>query len=129
MILVDTSVWVGHLRAHDHELARLIDANAVYAHSYIIGEIALGQRRQREIVLRSLQALPKATVASDAEVFGFLSIHALFGRGVGYVDVCLLAAASVTPNTWLWTRDKKLGAVASELGLAASPPFSMRMLG
>ena len=129
MILVDTSVWVGHLRAHDHELERLIDADAVCAHPYVIGEMALGQLRQREIVLKALKALPQVTVAADAEVFRFLSRHALFGRGIGYVDVCLLAAASVTPNTWLWTNDKKLGAVASDLGLAVSPPFPTQTLG
>ena len=129
MILVDTSVWVGHLRAHDAALARLLDADGVYTHPYIVGEIALGQLRQREIVLKSLQALPQVTVAADAEVFRFIERHALFGRGIGYVDVCLVAAASLTPNTWLWTNDKKLGAVASDLGLAATPPFLPQSLG
>ncbi len=129
MILVDTSVWVGHLRAHDHELAQLIDAGAVYTHPYVIGEIALGQLRQRVIVLKSLQALPRVTAATDAEVSRFIERRALFGRGIGYVDVCLLAAVSLTAHAWLWTNDRKLAAVASDLGLAAAPPFPPRAFG
>ncbi len=129
MILIDTSVWVGHLRAHDRELARLIEADAVSTHPYIVGEIALGTLRQRATVLNALQALPQVIVAAEPEVSAFIERYALFGRGVGYVDVCLLAAASVTPNTWLWTSDKKLAAVASDLGLAAAPPFAARSLG
>jgi len=129
VILVDTSVWIGHLRSHDDELARLIDANAVCTHPYVVGEIALGQIRQRGIVLRSLQALPEVTVATEREVLTFINNHALFGRGVGYVDASLLAATRITPHTWLWTRDKKLGAVAMGLGVAASPPFPAATLG
>ncbi len=129
MILVDTSVWIGHLRSHDNELARLIDVNAVYTHPYVVGEIALGQLRQRGIVMRSLRALPEATVATEGEVLTFIESRTLFGRGIGYVDICLLAATRVTANTWLWTNDKKLRAVASDLGLATSPPFSPRALG
>ena len=129
MILVDTSVWVGHLRAHDYELARLIDANAVCTHPYVVGEIALGQLRQRGIVMKSRHALPQVMVAAEREVMTFVENHALFGRGIGYVDVCLLAATRVTANTWLWTNDKKLRAVASDLGLATSPPFPPRALG
>ena len=129
MILVDSAVWVAHLRAHDSELARVIDADAVYTHPYVVGELSLGSFRQLGIVVKSLQDLPRVTVAADAEVLQFLSRHALFGRGIGYVDVCLLAAASITPNTWLWTHDKKLAAIATDLGLAASPPFPARTLG
>ena len=129
MILVDTSVWVGHLRVHDGELARLLGAAAVYTHPHVIGEIALGQLKQRAIVLKALQALPRALVATDHEVLRFVERNALFGRGIGFVDVCLLAAASLTPNAWLWTNDRKLGAVASDIGLAASPPFPTQTLG
>jgi hypothetical protein len=78
---------------------------------------------------KSLQALPRVTVAADSEVSRFIERHALSGRGIGYVDVCLLAAASVTANAFLWTNDRKLGAVASDLGLAASPPFPAQTLG
>ncbi|MDE3174937.1 MAG: type II toxin-antitoxin system VapC family toxin [Pseudomonadota bacterium] len=129
MILVDTSVWVGHLRAHDAALARLLEVTAVCAHPYIIGEIALGQLRQRKLVLRALESLPRALVATDHEVSRFTERHALYGRGIGYVDVCLLTAASLTANARLWTNDRKLAAVAADLGLAASPPFPPQSLG
>lgn len=129
MILADTSVWIGHLRAHDPNLASALEAIAVCAHPYVIGEIALGQLRQRAVVLKALDALPRAQVATEREVLSFVERHALFGRGVGYIDVCLLASVSLTPNAWLWTADKRLGAAASDLGLAASPPFREQMFG
>ncbi|MGO9741408.1 MAG: hypothetical protein ACLPN5_07840 [Roseiarcus sp.] len=84
--------------AHDDALARLLDTAAVCKHPYIVGEIGLGSLRQRGIVLRSLSALPRVTAVIDREVLPFVERHALFGRGVGYVDVCLLAATSLTPN-------------------------------
>jgi predicted nucleic acid-binding protein len=129
VILVDTSVWIGHLRAHDTNLAGLLEVTAVCTHPYVIGEIALAQLRQRAVVLKAFQALPRVQVATQREVLSFVERHELFGRGVGYVDVCLLAAASLTPNVWLWTTDRKLVAAASDLGLAASPPFPTHMVG
>jgi len=129
VILADTSVWVGHLRAHDDTLAGLLDRAAVCIHPYIVGEIGLGSLRRRGIVLRSLSSLPRASVATDREVLGFVERHALFGRGIGYVDVCLLAATSLTPNARIWTHDRRLHAVATELGLACSPPFRPDVLG
>jgi len=123
MILVDTSVWVDHLRANHEALAGLLGMGAVLAHPFIIGELALGRMRQREIVLTLLAALPRAAVATDAEVLRFIERHALFGRGIGYVDVHLLAAARLTEAASLWTSDKRLHGVADELGLAATPPF------
>jgi predicted nucleic acid-binding protein len=129
VILIDTSVWVNHLRAHDETLAQLLGAAAVASHPYVIGEIALGQLRQREIVLKALQSLPRVLVATEREVLRFIERHALFGRGIGYVDACLLAAVSVTTNARIWTNDRKLGAVASDLGLATAPPFPAQTLG
>lgn len=123
MILVDTSVWVDHLRAGHEALAGLLNIGAVLAHPFIIGELALGQIRQREIVLAALAALPRAVVATDAEALRFIERHALFGRGVGYVDAHLLAATRLTGSAKLWTSDKRLHGVADELGLAATPPF------
>jgi predicted nucleic acid-binding protein len=128
MILVDTSVWVAHLRANHEELAGLLNIGAVLAHPFIIGELALGQIRQREIVLTALAALPRAATATDAEVLHFIERHALFGRGIGYVDVHLLAAARLTAAASLWTNDKRLHSVADELGLAATPPFDHRAM-
>jgi predicted nucleic acid-binding protein len=121
VILVDTSVWVDHLRAGDKTLAALLDAGMVLVHPFVIGELALGDLRQRETVLSALSDLPQAGVATHAEVLPFIGRHALFGRGVGYVDIHLLAAVQLTAGSELWTRDKRLDAVATQMGLAITP--------
>ncbi len=126
MILADTSVWVDHLRASDKALVTLLDAGMVLAHPFVIGELALGNLRQREIVLKALADLPHASVATDAEVLHFIERQALFGRGIGYVDAHLLAAVQLTAGTELWTKDKRLHAVAVQLGLAITFPGSRR---
>ena len=118
MILVDTSVWVDHLSAGDKALSSMLDAGTVLAHPFVIGELALGNLRQREIVLSALSNLPHASVATDAEVLRFIDRHALSGRGIGYVDAHLLAAARLTAGAELWTNDKRLHGVAVQLGLA-----------
>ena len=120
MILVDTSVWIDHLRANDETLAAHLNAGRVLAHPFVIGELALGQMRHREIVLAALLDLPQADVATDAEVLRFIDAHDLAGRGIGYVDVHLLAATRLSVPAKLWTRDKRLGSVAAALGLAAA---------
>ncbi|NMV38756.1 type II toxin-antitoxin system VapC family toxin [Ralstonia insidiosa] len=119
MILVDTSVWIDHLRDGDAVLAGLLERGQVLAHSFVVGELALGSLRQREVVLESLQDLPQVRIATDVEVLHFISNHALFGLGIGYVDVHLMAAVQLTPGTSLWTRDKRLHAAAEKLGIAA----------
>lgn len=119
MILIDTSVWVDHLRAGNSMLAELLERGAALTHPFVIGELALGNLRQRELILRMLSRLPGASVATDAEVLRFVERHALFGRGVGYVDVHLLAAVRLTAGSQLWTFDKRLNDVAVQLGLAA----------
>jgi predicted nucleic acid-binding protein len=119
VILVDTSVWVDHLRVGDKTLAGLLDRGSVLAHAFVIGELALGDLRQRDLVLATLQDLPQASVATDREVLHFIGQHALFGLGIGYVDAHLLAAVRLTAGTALWTRDKRLLGVADRLGLAA----------
>lgn len=118
MILVDTSVWVDHLRAHNPRLAALLNAGMVLAHPFIIGELALGNLRQPKAVLTALLDLPQAKVATETEVLHFIDRHALFGRGAGYVDVHLLAAARLTAGTELWTNDRGLHALANKLSLA-----------
>lgn len=117
MILVDTSIWVDHLRAGHKALSALLEAGKVLVHPFVISELALGNLRQREVVLATLSDLPHASVATDAEVLHFIDRHALFGRGVGYVDAHLLAAAQLTAGAEFWTDDKRLHGVASELGL------------
>ena len=124
MILADTSVWVDHLRAGDKALAALLDAGMVLAHPFVIGELALGNLRQREIVLKALADLPPAGVATDAEVLHLIERHALSGRGIGYIDAHLLAAVKLTAGAELWTHDKRLHAAAAQLRLALTHPRS-----
>ena len=126
MILVDTSVWVDHLRAGDKALAAALEAGGVLTHPFVIGELALGNLRRRDIVLTALSDLPQATVATDAEVRRFVDDHMLFGRGIGYLDAHLLAAARLTTGAQLWTRDKRLHRVAVRLGLAITLPQPRR---
>jgi predicted nucleic acid-binding protein len=118
VILVDTSVWVDHLRAGDKTVASLLEAGRVLAHPFVIGELALGNLRQRHKVLPYLQDLPQAKVATDREVLHFIERHALAGLGIGYVDVHLLASTRLTAGSSLWTRDKRLSSVAARLGVA-----------
>ncbi len=122
MILVDTSVWVDHLRAGDKTLAGLLHAGTVLAHPFVIGELALGNLRQRALVLSALSDLPQASVATDTEVRQFIDRHALFGRGIGYIDAHLLAAARLTAGASVWTRDQRLQGIADRLGLTAALP-------
>ena len=119
MILVDSSVWVDHLRANDQTLANLLENGQVLAHPFVIGELALGNIRQRSNLLADLRDLPQAEVASDHEILRFIEQHELFGLGIGYVDVHLLAAVRLTLGASLWTRDEHLLTVASHLGAAS----------
>lgn len=123
MILVDTSVWIGHLRRNDVTLARLLETSRVVAHPYIVGEIALGHLSQRGLVLQLLADLPQANVASHAEVLDLVEREALFGRGIGYVDVHLLASARLTPDARLWTRDARLSEIATMLRVGVAEDY------
>ena len=124
MILVDTSVWVQHLRVGDTTIAALLDAGRVLVHPFVVGELALGNLRQRQSILAFLGDLPWADVATDEEVLHFIERHGLAGLGIGYVDAHLLASAQLTPGSSLWTRDKRLSAVAEHLGLASKLPLA-----
>lgn len=118
MILVDTSVWIDHLRSGDANLVRLLEAGEVLVHPYVIGELALGNLIQRTTILSALQNLPSARIAAEEEVLGFIEGRKLFGLGIGYVDAHLLAAVQLTPGASLWTKDKRLLAAADKLGMA-----------
>ena len=120
MILVDTSVWVDHLRVGDEALSRLLDKGQVFVHPFVIGELALGNLKNREVLMGLLQELPRTPIASDDEVLRFIDHYALFGTGIGYIDAHLLAATKLAAGSVLWTRDKRLQAVGSRLGLANS---------
>ena len=117
MMLVDTSVWIDHLRHGDATLTAALEAGQVWMHSVVLGELACGNLRSRVEVLGLLQALPPMPVSTDKEVLFFIDQHELMGRGIGYVDVHLLASARLG-GAQLWTRDKRLHTVAAELGLA-----------
>lgn len=117
MILVDSSVWVDHLRRGDGGLAALLTATDVLMHPFVIGELACGNLLQREQILRLLKRLPGVAVATEDEVLYFIEQNTLMGRGLGYVDVHLLASVALHGTARLWTRDKRLQAAADSLGL------------
>jgi len=119
VILVDTSVWVDHLRADDSRLVSLLQTGQVLTHPFVIGEIALGNLKQRQAVLGALTNLPQAAIARDGEVLEFIGRNQLAGTGLGYVDAHLLASALLTPETTILTRDKRLRGAAIRLQLAA----------
>lgn len=121
MILVDTAVWIDHLREDDRDLARLLESAAVLAHPWVTGELALGSIRNRVEILRLLDDLPQATVATADEIRELVEQHELFSLGIGYVDAQLLAATMLTPDAALWTRDRRLQAPAQRLGVAYAP--------
>jgi hypothetical protein len=117
MILVDTSIWVDHLRQGNSRLKTLLGAGQVLIHPFVVGELALGNLRQRNAVLSSLRDLPHAISAGNEEVLDFIERQALPGLGIGFVDAHLLASARLTSAS-LWTRDKRLRLAADKLGLA-----------
>jgi predicted nucleic acid-binding protein len=122
VILADTSVWVDHLRAGDHALRRALIAGEILMHPFVIGEVALGHLRRRRHILESLYELPKAGVATDTEVLYLIDQANLAGRGIGYIDAHLLAAARLSGNAALWTRDRTLRDAAEQLGVAYAEP-------
>ncbi len=117
-ILVDTSVWIDHLRSGNKVLSRALTDSLVVTHEGVIGELALGNLARQDLFLQSLERIPHVIGASHREVMTLISSAQLAGRGVGYLDVHLLASAMLTANTRLWTLDKRLAAVATELNIA-----------
>lgn len=118
MILVDTSVWVDHLRNGLPPLQAALEGGEVVMHPWVIGELACGNLRHRTQILNLLQGLPGATVAKDVEALALIEREQLMGRGIGYVEAHLLASARLS-RCWLWTHDRRLAARADDLGVAA----------
>ena len=114
MVLVDTSVWVHHLRASDRHLSSLLEAGEVICHPFIIGELACGNLKNRGEILTLLHALPSSPTVDHDEVLFFIEKNKLAGKGIGLIDVHLLASARLS-GIPLWTSDRNLRAVASSL--------------
>ena len=120
MILVDTSIWIDHLRVGDTLLSALLERGDVVVHPWVTGELALGTLADRDEVLHLLGAQPQAVVADDDEIMRLIEVHRLAGAGIGYVDAQLLAATLLTPDARLWTRDRRLAQVSIRLGVGAA---------
>ncbi len=120
MILVDTSVWIDHFRCCNRCLAGLLEQGAVICHPFVAGELACGNLRQRREILSLLAELPGAEMAAHEEVLALIENEELAGKGLGWVDVHLLASARLMAVP-LWTKDKALAAAAATLGVGWRP--------
>ena len=120
MILVDTSVWIDHLRSGSPTLAALLDRDLVCTHDFVIGELACGNLRNRAEVLGLLESLPRLPAATADEALFFIDQQQLMGRGIGYIDIHLLASA-VMGGHQLWSKDKRLKSIAEQNGWAHAP--------
>ena len=120
MLLVDTSVWVRHLREGDPDLEKLLNHGKVMCHPYIIGELACGNLNNRHEVLLLLQLLPPATLANHEEILQFIEENQLMGKGLGYIDVHLSASAVLT-GVQMWSYDRRLNETNERLGIKYKP--------
>ena len=121
MILVDTSVWVDHLRRGAAGLDLPLSEGRVLCHPFIIGELACGNLKNRSAILSLLRTLPAVRTAEEDEVLRFIEHHRLMGTGLGYIDAHLLASCRLS-HVQLWTLDKRLSHAASGLGFRYAPP-------
>ncbi len=121
MILADTSIWIDYFRSGKSDIRPLLDAEQIFMHPLVLGELTCGSIHDREVNLRFLRGLPESRVAMHDEVLHFLERHRLMGRGIGFIDVHLLASAAITDGTSIWTKDLRLRAAATDLELAYRP--------
>jgi len=117
MILVDTSVWVDHLRRGNDDLGRLLVDEQVLCHPFVVGELACGRLTDRAEILARLQALPQARSVEHQEALAFVEMHRLMGAGLGWVDANLLASATLSAAS-VWSLDRRLMTAARRLGLS-----------
>ena len=115
-MLVDTSIWVDHLRKRNSTLVKLLESGDVLTHPLVIGELACGNLAQRTKVLTALTELPSVSSASNEEVLELLETRKLMGRGLGWIDLHLLASSMIA-RVPLWSADKRLSGVAREIGV------------
>jgi predicted nucleic acid-binding protein len=120
MVLVDTSVWVDHFRGDNAPLVNLLNQGLVAVHPFVIGELACGNLHNRKEILSLLKALPQAEKASDDEILFFIEKNSLRGKGLGLIDVHLLASAQLSDHLF-WTKDRRLHDIAKKLNLAYIP--------
>ncbi len=118
MILIDTSVWIDHLREAESTVQRLLGEGRVLSHPLVIGELAVGSFRNRDGILSDIGDLPRAAIAEDDEVLRFISEQKLFGFGLSYIDAHLLAAVRLTPDAQLWARDKRVREFAEKMRIS-----------
>ena len=112
-------MWIDHFRRKNARLAELLDGSHVWSHPFVIGELACGNLARRREVLSYLDALPQTPLVDHDEVRGFIELHGLSGRGLGWIDVHLLASARLA-SVPFWTVDKRLAAVARTFDLASA---------
>ena len=116
MVLVDTSVWVSHLRHGNEDLQKLLHDGEVVCHPFIVGELACGNLKNRDEILTYLQSLPMTILAEDEEVLEFIENNQLTGKGLGYIDIHLIASAVLT-DVPFWTLDKPLDKFTKKIGI------------
>ena len=116
MILVDTSVWIDHFHHSDEALKKLLLSNQVCIHPFILGELSCGNISNRKEVLALLRSLRSVDMVLDEEVFILIENRKLYGKGLGFIDIHLLASAMIH-HVPIWTRDNTLKRVAGELGI------------
>jgi predicted nucleic acid-binding protein len=121
MVLLDTSIWIDHLRSSNPDVTRLLTRRQILWHPFVLGELAMGNLANRASLLHSIQSFSSATIARHHEVMSFVDTHTLYGLGIGYIDAHLLVSSKLTPDTLLWTRDTRLQAAALRFSLAYIP--------
>jgi predicted nucleic acid-binding protein len=119
LILVDTSVWIDHLRNADAKLQSLLQNDQVMTHPYIRLELALGSMANRETVLADLALLPQAPIVASNELFALIDHKKLYRRGIGVTGLQLICCAIFDESISVWTRDRRLSEIAHELGIRA----------
>ena len=124
-LVVNTSVWIDHFRSFDAHLVDLLAERRAWMHAGILGELACGNLANRASTITDLQDLPRVRHASDAEALHFIEAEQLMGRGIGYIDMQILASAKIN-HLPIWTRDKRMAQAAADLKMSYFPPLATR---
>lgn len=120
MILADTGVWIDHLRKRDIRMQQLLEDEQIVMHPFIVAELALGSLHDRRRTLSQLESLWEVKVARISEVRRVIEAHKLYSKGIGFVDIHLLASCLITPQVSLWTRDTALNRAAKSLSIQSA---------